>query len=52
METDREGLRLEVGRVNEENEWLREELSDTQKRLIEAEAELGMYITYILWANI
>ena len=52
METDREGLRLEVGRVNEENEWLREELSDTQKRLIEAEAELGMNITYILWANI
>ena len=51
METDREGLRLEVGRVNEENEWLREELSDTQKRLIEAEAELGMNITYILWAN-
>ena len=46
METDREGLRLEVGRVNEENEWLREELSDTQKRLIEAEAELGMNITY------
>lgn len=41
METDREGLRLEVGRVNEENEWLREELSDTQKRLIEAEAELA-----------
>ena len=52
METDREGLRLEVGRVNEENEWLREELSDTQKRLIEAEAELGMNITYIFWANI
>ena len=51
METDREGLRLEVGRVNEENEWLREELSDTQKRLIEAEAELGMNITYILWAK-
>ena len=42
METDREGLRLEMGRVSEENEWLREELSDTQKRLIEAEAELGI----------
>lgn len=41
METDREGLRLEMGRVSEENEWLREELSDTQKRLIEAEAELA-----------
>ena len=44
METDREGLRLEMGRVSEENEWLREELSDTQKRLIEAEAELGINI--------
>ena len=42
METDRQGLRLEMGRVVEENEWLREELSDTQKRLIEAEAELGI----------
>ena len=41
METDREGLRLEMGRVTEENEWLREELSETQKRMIEAEAELG-----------
>ena len=41
METDRAGLRLDMGRVVEENEWLREELSDTQKRLIEAEVELG-----------
>jgi len=41
METDREGLRLEMGRVTEENEWLREELSETQKRMIEAEAELA-----------
>ena len=49
METDREGLRLEMGRVGEENEWLREELSDTQKRLIEAEAELGMNLFFHSW---
>ena len=48
METDREGLRLEMGRVGEENEWLREELSDTQKRLIEAEVELGIKIFLIV----
>jgi hypothetical protein len=49
METDREGLRLEMGRVSEENEWLREELSDTQKRLIEAEAELGINIFVLIF---
>ena len=48
METDRAGLRLDMGRVVEENEWLREELSDTQKRLIEAEVELGTAI-YTKW---
>ena len=41
MEVDREGLRLEMGLVVKENEWLREELSEIQKRLIDAEGELG-----------
>ena len=41
MEVDREGLRLEMGLVVKENEWLREELSEIQKRLMDAEGELG-----------
>ena len=41
LEADRSTLRLEMGRIVDENDWLREELSDTQKRLIDAEAELA-----------
>ena len=41
LEADRSTLRLEMGRVQDENEWLREELSDTQKQLQEALAELA-----------
>ncbi len=41
MEADRMTLRLEMGRVQDENEWLREELGDTQKQLQEAVAELA-----------
>lgn len=41
LEADRCTLRLEMGRVQDENEWLREELSDTQKQLQEALAELA-----------
>ena len=42
MERENERLRLEMGNVVNENESLREELSDTQKQLIEAVAELGI----------
>ena len=41
LEADRSTLRLEMGRVQDENEWLREELSDTQKQLQEALADLA-----------
>ena len=41
LEADRATLRLEMGRVQDENDWLREELGDTQKMLQEAAAELG-----------
>ena len=41
LEADRSTLRLEMGRVQDENEWLREELNDTQKQLQEALAELA-----------
>lgn len=41
LEADRSTLRLEMGRVQDENEWLREELSDTQRQLHEALADLG-----------
>jgi hypothetical protein len=41
LEADRCTLRLEMGRVQDENEWLREELSDTQKQLQEGMAELA-----------
>ena len=37
----RSTLRLEMGRIVDENDWLRDELSDTQRRLMEAEAELA-----------
>ena len=30
-----------MGRIVDENDWLRDELSDTQRRLMEAEAELA-----------
>jgi len=30
LEADRATLRLEVGRVQDENDWLREELAETQ----------------------
>jgi hypothetical protein len=42
LETDHEMLRLEMKSVVEENERMHEELSDTQKRLIESECELGI----------
>ena len=32
MESDRSILRLEMNRVIDENDWLREELSETQRR--------------------
>jgi len=41
LEADRSTLRLEMGRVQDENEWLREELNDTQKQLQEALAEVA-----------
>merc|ERR1712223_1043352 len=41
LEADRSTLRLEMGRVQDENEWLREELSDTQRQLQEALAEVA-----------
>lgn len=41
LEADRSTLRLEMGRVQDENEWLREELGDTQKQLQDALAELA-----------
>lgn len=41
MEADRTTLRLEMGRVQDENEWLREELGDTQRKLHEALADLA-----------
>jgi len=41
LEADRSTLRLEMGRVQDENEWLRDELSDTQRQLQEAVAELA-----------
>ena len=40
LEADRATLRLEMGRVQDENDWLREELGETQKMLQEAAAEL------------
>ena len=41
LEADRSTLRLEMGRVQDENEWLRDELNDTQRQLQEALAELA-----------
>merc|ERR1712223_1179746 len=41
LEADRSTLRLEMGRVQDENEWLREELNGTQRQLQEALAELA-----------
>ena len=41
LEADRSTLRLEMGRVQDENDWLREELSDTQRKLQEALAEVA-----------
>ena len=40
MEADHVGLRLEMSRVVDENDWLREELSETQRKLQEALLEL------------
>ena len=40
LEADRATLRLEMGRVQDENDWLREELGDTQRMLQETAAEL------------
>lgn len=41
LEADRSTLRLEMGRVQDENEWLRDELNDTQRQLQDALAELA-----------
>ena len=51
MEVDREGLRLEMGLVVKENEWLREELSEIQKRLMDAEGELGKMYCNVTYFN-
>ncbi len=40
LEADRSTLRLEMGRVQDENEWLREELAQAQERLLEASLEV------------
>ena len=40
LESDRATLRLEMGRVQDENDWLREELSETQRKLQEALLEI------------
>lgn len=40
IESDRNVLRLEMSRISDENDWLREELTDTQRKLQEAYAEL------------
>ena len=40
LEADRSTLRLEMGRVQDENDWLREELADTQRKLRETLLEL------------
>ncbi len=41
LEADRATLRLEMGRVQDENDWLREELAAAQQRAQEAELELA-----------
>jgi len=41
LEADRSTLRLEMGRVQDENEWLREELTEMQRQVQEALAELA-----------
>ena len=40
LEADRATLRLEMGRVQDENDWLRDELAETQRRMREALLEL------------
>ena len=40
VEADRSTMRLEMGRVMDENDWLREELADTQRKLQEALLEV------------
>merc|ERR1719147_378063 len=41
LEADRSLARMEMRRVKDENDWLREELEDTEKRLEEALARLA-----------
>ena len=40
VEAERSTVRLEMGRVMDENDWLREELADTQRKLQEALLEV------------
>ncbi|QQP57006.1 Kinesin light chain [Caligus rogercresseyi] len=40
IESDRSVLRLEMGRISDENDWLREELAETQRKLKEAYEEI------------
>ncbi|CAB4069841.1 KLC [Lepeophtheirus salmonis] len=40
IESDRSVLRLEMGRITDENDWLREELTETQRKLKEAYEEI------------
>ena len=46
IEMERDGLRFAMMRVIEENHRMQEELSVSQRRLIEAESELGILIMY------
>ena len=41
LEAERSVTRLEMRRVKDENDWLREELEDTERRLQEALAKLA-----------
>lgn len=41
LEADRSLTRMEMARIRDENEWLREELGDTERRLEEALAALA-----------
>ena len=46
IEMERDGLRFAMMRVIEENHRMQEELSVSQRRLIEAESELGILAMY------
>ena len=48
MESDRSILRLEMNRVIDENDWLREELSETQRRWVDFRT-VRFVIFYFYW---